>query len=62
MPGLQGPWAVECGDRSYQLSLHSDVCERCLGAGWIETGSDPIEVTDIEMTPDGHPQWTIRRM
>jgi hypothetical protein len=36
------------------------VCDHCLGAGWVETGDDPVGVPDIVMSPDGHPQWTTR--
>ena len=35
-------------------------CDRCHGAGWVETGSDPIGLPDIVMAPGGYPQWTIR--
>ncbi|MES2452142.1 MAG: hypothetical protein V4610_16445 [Pseudomonadota bacterium] len=36
------------------------ICDHCLGAGWAETGDDPIGLPDIEMTPGGYPQWTTR--
>jgi len=36
------------------------ICDRCGGAGWIETGSDPVVVADIVMSPEGYPQWTMR--
>jgi hypothetical protein len=35
------------------------ICARCSGAGWIETGDDPLAIPDIVMTPAGYPQWTI---
>jgi hypothetical protein len=35
-------------------------CDRCFSAGWVETGTDPVGFPDIEMSPEGHPQWTIR--
>ena len=31
--------------------------EEVKGAGWIETGNDPIGFPDIELSPDGKPQW-----
>ena len=36
------------------------ICGRCQGAGWVETGSDPIGIPDIELSPDGNPQWVVR--
>ncbi|SFS11907.1 hypothetical protein [Sphingomonas jatrophae] len=36
------------------------ICDRCLGAGWVETGSDPVGLPDIEAGPDGAPRWTTR--
>ncbi len=35
------------------------ICDRCHGAGWIETGSDPVGRADIVMTPEGYPQWVV---
>jgi hypothetical protein len=35
-------------------------CDRCHGAGWVETGTDPVGLPDIEMTPSGYPRWTLR--
>jgi hypothetical protein len=35
-------------------------CGECLGAGWVETGDDPVAVPDIVLTPEGYPKWIIR--
>lgn len=35
------------------------VCDYCKGAGWIETGNDPIGHADIVMTPNGYPKWVV---
>jgi hypothetical protein len=34
-----------------------EICDRCLGAGWVETGDDPLRVVDIVLTAQGHPIW-----
>jgi hypothetical protein len=36
------------------------ICGRCYGAGWVETGSDPIALPDIEVTAEGYPKWVVR--
>ena len=33
------------------------ICERCLGAGWMETGDDRVGFPDIELSPEGYPRW-----
>ena len=30
-------------------------CDRCYGAGWLEAGSDPVGLPDIEIAPSGYP-------
>ena len=32
-------------------------CDHCMGLGWLETGADAIPVTDIVLSPEGHPKW-----
>ena len=53
-----GQWNTELDLASFRCVRA--ICGRCLGAGWIETGTDPIEVPDITMSPDGHPMWTMK--
>lgn len=53
-----GQWNVEIDLVSFRSRRAA--CDRCLGAGWIETGSDPLEVPDIEMSPEGYPRWVTR--
>ena len=36
------------------------ICDYCHGAGWVETGDDPVLLPDIEMTAGGYPKWTTR--
>jgi len=36
------------------------ICDRCYGAGWVETGSDPVGLPDIEMATSTVPKWTTR--
>lgn len=36
------------------------ICGHCNGAGWIETGKDPVGVSDIVMAPEGYPKWIVR--
>jgi hypothetical protein len=44
------------------VSLRSKraICDHCGGAGWIETGNDPVLYPDIVMTPEGYPKWILR--
>lgn len=53
-----GEWNVEIDLISFRCKRA--ICERCLGAGWLETGTDPIGLPDIELTAQGHPQWVTR--
>ena len=50
-----GEWNVEIDLVSFRS--RRAVCDRCLGAGWVETGNDPVGFPDIELSPDGHPRW-----
>lgn len=52
-----GEWNLEIDLVSFRCKR--TVCPRCLGAGWVETGNDPIAYPDIEMTPGGYPRWTV---
>ena len=53
-----GEWNTELDLVSFRCKRA--ICERCLGAGWVETGSDPIGFPDIELSPDGNPEWVVR--
>ncbi|WP_244646561.1 hypothetical protein [Sphingomonas sp. CFBP 8760] len=52
-----GQWNTEIDLVSFRCKRA--ICDQCHGAGWIETGSDPVARADIVMTPDGYPQWVI---
>ena len=53
-----GEWNVEIDLVSFRCKRA--ICGRCLGAGWVETGKDPVGYPDVELSPDGHPQWITR--
>lgn len=53
-----GQWNSEIDLVSFRCKRA--ICDLCLGAGWVETGSDPITIADITLSPDGHPQWVTR--
>ena len=53
-----GEWNSEIDLVSFRCKRA--ICERCHGAGWVETGSDPIGLPDIEMSPQGHAKWVTR--
>ncbi|GAA0305432.1 hypothetical protein GCM10009087_14160 [Sphingomonas oligophenolica] len=53
-----GQWNTQIDLVSFRCSR--TICDRCSGAGWVETGRDPIAVPDIELNPEGRPQWIIR--
>jgi hypothetical protein len=53
-----GQWNTEIDLVSFRCKRAG--CDRCFGAGWVETGNDPVGFPDIEISPEGHPQWTIR--
>ncbi|UYY59484.1 hypothetical protein [Sphingomonas sp. S2-65] len=50
-----GEWNTEIDLVSFRCKRA--VCPRCLGAGWVETGSDPISLPAIELAPEGYPKW-----
>ena len=53
MPGMRAwEWNTEIDLVSFRCTRA--ICDRCLGAGWVETGSDPIAIADIILSPDGH--------
>lgn len=53
-----GEWNIEIDLVSFRCKRA--ICERCLGAGWVETGTDPVGVPDIELSPEGNPEWVTR--
>ena len=50
-----GEWNSEIDLVSFRCKRA--VCDRCLGAGWGETGHDPGGFPDIELGPEGAPRW-----
>lgn len=54
----RGQWNTEIGLVCFRCKRAP--CDRCHGAGWVETGNDPVGLPDIVLSPHGHPQWTIR--
>ena len=54
----RGQWNTEIELVSFRCKRTA--CDRCHGAGWVETGSDPIGLPDIEIAPGGYPRWTLR--
>jgi hypothetical protein len=50
-----GEWNTEIDLTSFRSKRA--VCNRCFGAGWVETGSDPVGFPDIELSPQGEPRW-----
>lgn len=38
------------------------ICDHCYGAGWVETGDDPVGLLDIVMAPEGYPKWIVRHV
>ncbi len=53
-----GQWNSEIDLVSFRCKRA--ICSHCLGAGWVETGGDPVGVPDIMLTPEGFPQWVTR--
>jgi hypothetical protein len=51
-----GQWNTEIDLVSFRCKRAS--CGHCLGAGWVETGDDPVTLPDIVLTPEGYPRWT----
>jgi hypothetical protein len=50
-----GQWNTEIDLVSFRC--RRAICPRCLGAGWVETGTDPVVIPDIELAPEGYPHW-----
>ena len=53
-----GQWNAEIDLVSFRCKRA--ICGHCYGAGWVETGEDPVGVPDVVMAPDGHPKWVTR--
>lgn len=53
-----GEWNAELDLVSFRCKRV--ICGRCLGAGWVETGTDPVAFPDIELSAEGYPRWTTR--
>ncbi|WP_242182478.1 hypothetical protein [Sphingomonas sp. CARO-RG-8B-R24-01] len=53
-----GQWNTEIDLVSFRCKRA--ICDHCHGAGWVETGNDPIEVPDIVLAPEGYPKWIMR--
>lgn len=53
-----GQWNSEIDLVSFRCKRA--ICDLCLGAGWIETGTDPIAIADIVIAPEGYPKWITR--
>jgi len=53
-----GQWNREIDLVSFRCKR--EICDVCLGSGWIETGDDAREVPDIIMTLEGYPRWITR--
>ncbi len=54
----RGQWNTEIDLVSFRCKRTA--CDRCHGAGWVETGSDPVGLPDIEIAPGGYPRWPLR--
>lgn len=52
-----GQWNAEIDLVSFRCKRA--ICERCYGAGCIETGNDRVGHPDIIMTAEGYPKWVI---
>lgn len=53
-----GQWNTEIDLISFRSKRA--ICDYCHGAGWVETGDDPVSVPDIVLTPEGHAKWIVR--
>jgi hypothetical protein len=53
-----GQWNSEIDLASHRSKRQ--VCEKCDGRGWIETGDDLVPSHDIEMSAEGYPKWVTR--
>ena len=50
-----GEWNCEIDLISFRCKRMA--CDRCLGAGWVETGHDPVGFPDIELDEHGCARW-----
>lgn len=50
-----GEWNVEIDLVSFRSKR--PICSRCFGAGYVETGNDPVGLPGIELSPEGKPRW-----
>ena len=53
-----GQWNTEIELVSFRCKRA--ICGHCNGAGWVETGDDPVGLPDIVMAPEGYPRWIVR--
>lgn len=53
-----GQWNTTIDLVSFRCSRA--ICPQCDGAGWVETGDDPVGVPDIVRAPEGYAKWVIR--
>lgn len=53
-----GQWNTEIDLVSFRCKRA--VCDHCHGAGWVETGEDPVSLPDIVLAPEGYPKWITR--
>lgn len=53
-----GQWNTEIDLVSFRCVRA--ICDTCHGAGWVETGSDPIGLPDIVLAPEGYAKWIVR--
>ena len=53
-----GQWNTEIDLVSFRCKRA--VCDHCHGAGWVETGEDPVALPDIVLAPEGYPKWILR--
>ncbi len=53
-----GQWNSEIDLLSFRCQRA--ICDYCHGAGWVETGEDPVALLDIVLAPEGYPKWITR--
>ncbi len=56
----RGAWNTELDLISHRSKRAC--CVACHGSGWVETGSDPVAVHEITLSPEGHPRWGTRHI
>jgi len=55
-----GQWNAEIDLVSFRSKRA--ICPMCFGAGWIETGADPVAMADIVLDADGDPRWVTHML